>query len=119
MRLATELIPTYASLLGPRLLSPFWIVLFYFSLILFGLGQQLAITHTVVSGLIAIRPNQFLEFESALTFVSCLFGLVLCFPFATGRNLDEFDEQKSVKLCKWRTMTKCQKCNLDKKELAK
>ena len=40
MRLATELVPTYAAVLGPRLLSPFWIVLFYLSLILLGLAQQ-------------------------------------------------------------------------------
>ena len=83
MRLATELVPTYAAVLGPRLLSPFWIVLFYLSLILLGLAQQLAITHAVVSGLLAVRPSHFLDFESALTFVSCLLGLVLCFPFAT------------------------------------
>ena len=58
MRLATELVPTYAAILGPRLLSPFWIVLFYLSLILLGLAQQLAITHAVVSGLLAVRPSQ-------------------------------------------------------------
>ena len=58
-------------------------VLFYFSLILFGLAQQLALCHTLVSGLIAIRPDHFLEFESALTFISCLLGLVFCFPLAT------------------------------------
>ena len=40
MRLATELVPTYAAVLGPRLLSPFWIVLFYLSLILLALAQQ-------------------------------------------------------------------------------
>ena len=37
----------------------------------------------MVSGLLAVRPAHFLDFESALTFVSCLLGLVLCFPFAT------------------------------------
>ena len=58
MRLATELVPTYAAILGPRLLSPFWIVLFYLSLILLGLAQQLAISHAVVSGLLAVRPSQ-------------------------------------------------------------
>ena len=30
-----------------------------------------------------LNTLQFLDFESALTFVSCLLGLVLCFPFAT------------------------------------
>lgn len=83
MRLATELVPAYASILGPRLLSPFWVVLFYFSQIVFGLGQQMALFHTVSSGLIAIRPDHFLQFESSLTFMSCLLGLVFCFPLAT------------------------------------
>lgn len=59
MRLATELVPTYASILGPRFLSPFWVVVFYLSLILFSLGQQLALTHTLVSALLSIRPDRF------------------------------------------------------------
>lgn len=78
MRLATELVPTFAAILGnlflastmttflkknnpkgPRLLSPFWVVLFYFSMILFSLAQQLAIVHTLVSSLIAIRPGNY------------------------------------------------------------
>ena len=36
--------------------------------------NQLAITHSVVSGLLAVRPSSFLDFESAVTFVSCLLG---------------------------------------------
>ncbi len=68
---------------GPRLFSPFWTVLFYFSMIVFGLGQQMALFHTVSSGLIAIRPDHFMQFESSLIFMSCLLGLVFCFPLAT------------------------------------
>ena len=68
---------------GPKLLSPFWVVLFYFTMILFGLAQQMALVHTVASGLIAIRPDHFLHFESSLTFMSCLLGLVFSFPMAT------------------------------------
>lgn len=83
MRLSTELVPSVAAILGPRLLSPLWVALFYFSMILFGLAQQLAVCHTVVSGLLAVRPEHFLEFESALTFITCLLGLVFCFPMAT------------------------------------
>jgi len=83
MRLATELVPAYAAILGPQLLSPFWVVTFYFSLIVFSLGQQLAVVHTLVSSLIAVKAESFLDFESALTFLSCLMGLVLCFPMAT------------------------------------
>ena len=83
MRLATELVPALSAILGPRLFSPFWVVIFYFSMIVFGLAQQMALFHTVSSGLIAIRPDHFLQFESSLIFMSCLLGLVLCFPFAT------------------------------------
>ena len=32
---------------------------------------------------INIFSDHFLEFESALTFISCLLGLVFCFPLAT------------------------------------
>ena len=43
----------------------------------------MALVHTVASGLIAIRPDHFLHFESSLTFMSCLLGLVFSFPMAT------------------------------------
>ena len=64
MRLDTELVPALAAVLGPHMLSPFWIVIFYFSMILFALGQQLAICHTVISSLIAVRPEKLKEFET-------------------------------------------------------
>ena len=68
---------------GPKLFSAFWVVMFYFTMIVFGLSQQMALVHTVASGLIAIRPDHFLQFESSLTFMSCLLGLVFSFPMAT------------------------------------
>ena len=68
---------------GPRILSAFWVVMFYFTMIVFGLSQQMALVHTVASGLISIRPDHFLQFESSLTFMSCLLGLVFSFPMAT------------------------------------
>lgn len=40
LRLATELFPTAMAVLSPGGLSPFWTVLFYFTLVLFGLAQQ-------------------------------------------------------------------------------
>ena len=73
--------------LGPKLLSAFWVVMFYFTMILFGLSQQMALVHTVASGLISIRPDHFLQFESSLTFMSCLLGLVFSFPMATEVNI--------------------------------
>ena len=73
----------FFSFLGPRILSAFWVVMFYFTMIVFGLSQQMALVHTVASGLISIRPDHFLQFESSLTFMSCLLGLVFSFPMAT------------------------------------
>ena len=40
LRLATELVPSTLALLGADQVSPFWAVLFYFVLILFGIAQQ-------------------------------------------------------------------------------
>lgn len=40
LRLATELVPSTLALIGANNLSPFWSVLFYFVLILFGIAQQ-------------------------------------------------------------------------------
>jgi len=40
LRLATELMPSTLALLGADQVSPFWAVLFYFVLILFGIAQQ-------------------------------------------------------------------------------
>jgi len=40
LRLATELFPTTMALLGAQGLSPFWTILFYFTVILFGIAQQ-------------------------------------------------------------------------------
>jgi solute carrier family 6 (neurotransmitter transporter) len=43
LRLATELVPSTLALLGADGISPFWAVLFYFILILFGITQQVCI----------------------------------------------------------------------------
>jgi len=40
MRLATELFPATFAMIGAKNISPFWSVLFYFVLIMFGIGQQ-------------------------------------------------------------------------------
>lgn len=40
LRLSTELVPATLALLGAEQVSPFWAVLFYFILILFGIAQQ-------------------------------------------------------------------------------
>ena len=83
MRLATELVPAVSAIITPRLFSPFWVVTFYFTMIVMGLAQQMAIFHTVSSGLIAVKSEYFMQFESSLIFISCLLGLIFCFPLAT------------------------------------
>lgn len=83
MRLATELVPAVSAIISPRMFSPFWVVIFYFTMIVMGLAQQMALFHTVSSGLIAIKADYFLQFESSLIFISCLLGLIFCFPLAT------------------------------------
>lgn len=42
MRLATELFPATFAMIGAKNISPFWSVLFYFVLIMFGIGQQVS-----------------------------------------------------------------------------
>lgn len=42
LRLATELVPSTLALLGADAVSPFWAILFYFVLILFGIAQQVS-----------------------------------------------------------------------------
>lgn len=40
LRFSTELVPATLAILGTEQVSPFWAVLFYFILILFGIAQQ-------------------------------------------------------------------------------
>lgn len=40
LRLCTELVPATLALLGTEQVSPFWAILFYFIIILFGIAQQ-------------------------------------------------------------------------------
>jgi hypothetical protein len=72
---------------GPQVFHPFWTVLLYLTLIVMGLGQQIALVQTVTSGIISIRPEHFLQFESSITFLVCLLGYVSCFPMATEVTL--------------------------------
>ena len=82
-RLATELVPAYFSLLGPRHISPFWCVLFYLSLIMLGIAQSLATFHTLIQGLIAIKPAGLKAWEGSITFAVCSLGFILGLPAAT------------------------------------
>ncbi|XP_071444051.1 sodium-dependent transporter bedraggled isoform X2 [Hetaerina americana] len=83
LRIATELAPAAFAFLGTTQLSPFWAVLFYFTLILFGIGQQLAIWHCVITGITAINTKKLRTWETTITFFACAFGFVLGLPMTT------------------------------------
>ncbi|KAE8742791.1 hypothetical protein FOCC_FOCC011649, partial [Frankliniella occidentalis] len=83
LRLATELVPTTLALLGADQVSPFWAVLFYFVLILFGIAQQLAIWHCVITGIMAINAQSLKCWETTITFFSCACGFILGLPMTT------------------------------------
>ena len=82
-RLATELVPAYFALLGPKMISPFWSVLFYFIFILLGISQCLAVFHTIIQGIIAIRPATLKTWEGSITLGVCSMGFILGLPAAT------------------------------------
>lgn len=83
LRLATELVPATLAMLGSEQVSPFWAVLFYFILILFGIAQQLAIWHCVITGIMAINTKMMKLWETTITFFSCACGYILGLPMAT------------------------------------
>ncbi|XP_050535802.1 sodium-dependent transporter bedraggled isoform X2 [Daktulosphaira vitifoliae] len=71
MRLATELFPATFALVGAKTISPFWSVLFYFVMIMFGIGQQIAIWHCVVSGVVSLHPFKLRKWRTTITFMAC------------------------------------------------
>ncbi|KYB29348.1 sodium-dependent transporter bedraggled isoform X1 [Tribolium castaneum] len=83
LRLATELLPATFAVLGAEKMSPFWAVLFYFILILFGIAQQLAIWHCVITGIMAIKAKILKSWETTITLFSCICGFILGLPMAT------------------------------------
>ncbi|XP_011057894.1 PREDICTED: uncharacterized protein LOC105148089 [Acromyrmex echinatior] len=83
LRLATELVPSTLALLGTEQVSPFWAVLFYFILISFGIAQQLAIWHCVITGIMAINTKMMKLWETTITLFSCACGYILGLPMAT------------------------------------
>lgn len=59
LRLATELVPSTLALLGTEQVSPFWAVLFYFILILFGIAQQVDTLYVDEKDILRIRSYEF------------------------------------------------------------
>jgi len=84
--LATEILPATFAVLGADQVSPFWAVLTYFIFIMFGIAQQLAIWHCVITGIMAIKPKVLKKWESTITFFSCACGFILGLPMATEVN---------------------------------
>ncbi|XP_056631200.1 sodium-dependent transporter bedraggled isoform X2 [Diorhabda sublineata] len=87
LRLATELVPATFAVMGADQVSPFWAVLFYFILIMFGIAQQLAIWHCVITGIMAIKANVLKSWETTITFFSCACGFILGLPMATEMGI--------------------------------
>ncbi|CAK9799594.1 Sodium-dependent transporter bedraggled [Anthophora plagiata] len=87
LRFSTELVPATLALLGTEQVSPFWAVLFYFILILFGIAQQLAIWHCVITGIMAINAKMMKLWETTITFFSCACGYILGLPMATEMGI--------------------------------
>lgn len=83
LRFATELVPATFALLGSDNISPFWAILFYFILILFGIAQQLAIWHCLITGIMAIKAKMLKSWETTITFFSCACGFIFGLPMTT------------------------------------
>ncbi|XP_076267742.1 sodium-dependent transporter bedraggled isoform X2 [Rhynchophorus ferrugineus] len=83
LRLATELLPATFAVIGADQVSPFWAVLTYFIFIMFGIAQQLAIWHCVITGIMAIKTKVLKAWETTITFFSCACGFILGLPMAT------------------------------------
>ncbi|KAK0084679.1 hypothetical protein PV325_006589 [Microctonus aethiopoides] len=83
LRLSTELVPATLAILGTDQVSPFWAILFYFNLIFFGIAQQLAIWHCVITGIMAINAKMMKLWETTITFFSCACAYILSLPMAT------------------------------------
>ncbi|CAH0399868.1 unnamed protein product [Chilo suppressalis] len=83
LQLATQLVPATLAVLPPNMLSPAWAVIFYFILIMFGLAQQLAVWHCVITGVMAINAEALRVWETTITFFSCVIGLALGLVLST------------------------------------
>ncbi|XP_037082429.1 sodium- and chloride-dependent neutral and basic amino acid transporter B(0+)-like, partial [Pollicipes pollicipes] len=82
-RLATELFPSLLAVVGGSGISSFWALVFYLSLLLFGVGQQLAIWRAVVEAVISVCPRRLRAWELTTTFFMCVFGFGLSLPLMT------------------------------------
>ncbi|XP_064090408.1 uncharacterized protein LOC135204231 [Macrobrachium nipponense] len=101
LRLGTELFPALLAINGAENISPFWSSLFYFSLLLFGIAQQLAVWRTVVEAVIRINRERLQSWEICITFLCCLFGFSAALPMATGAGIHILYFLDYVMSCGW------------------
>ncbi|XP_038214347.1 uncharacterized protein LOC119834127 isoform X2 [Zerene cesonia] len=87
LQLATQIVPATLAVLPSNVLSPAWAVIFYFILIMFGLAQQLAIWHCVITGIMAINFEVLRIWETTITFFSCVFGLAMGLLLSTDAGI--------------------------------
>ncbi|CAB3366261.1 Hypothetical predicted protein [Cloeon dipterum] len=83
IRLVTELLPATFATLGVKQMSPCWAVLTFLTLIFFGLLQQLAVWHSVISGIISISSKNLKPWRTTIAFFTCIFACVLGLPLTT------------------------------------
>ncbi|XP_063849579.1 sodium-dependent transporter bedraggled-like isoform X1 [Scylla paramamosain] len=101
LRIATELFPALLAVNGAQQISPFWSSLFYLSLLLFGIAQQLAVWRTVVEAVICINRKRLQGWETFITFLCCLFGFSAALPMATGAGIHILYFLDYVVSCGW------------------
>ncbi|XP_028157137.1 sodium- and chloride-dependent glycine transporter 1-like [Ostrinia furnacalis] len=87
LQLATQVVPATLAVLPANVLSPAWAVIFYFILIMFGIAQQLAIWHCVITGVMAINAHALRVWETTITFLSCVFGLAMGLLISTDAGI--------------------------------
>ncbi|XP_052755234.1 sodium-dependent transporter bedraggled isoform X2 [Galleria mellonella] len=87
LQLATQIVPATLAALPANILSPVWAVIFYFILIIFGIAQQLAIWHCVITGIMAINAKALRVWETTITFLSCVFGLAVGYLLSTDAGV--------------------------------
>ncbi|KAF2356184.1 Sodium:neurotransmitter symporter, partial [Trinorchestia longiramus] len=86
LRLATELFPAFVGVHGAQQIPPVWATLFYLSLLLLGIAQQLAVWRTLVE--IVISSTGLQRKRSLVTACCCLVGLSASLPLASQLGPD-------------------------------
>ncbi|XP_018013754.1 uncharacterized protein LOC108670774 [Hyalella azteca] len=86
LRLATELFPAFVGVHGAEQISMIWAMLFYFSLLLLGIAQQLAVWRTLVE--IVISSTGLQRKRGLVTACCCLVGLSAALPLSSQLGPD-------------------------------